>query len=150
VYCDKIGGVMDLTQESKILDLFYEALLKDLKSLNHDFEVLLNSSALRVVANLSTRLFQKRATLIIDSFSNILKVYEEIFEELVLENTKLSTIEGKVILEEKNKKFFNDLNTIIKLLNVKAQVINEDLKEYNLKIDSDTQIKLNEIHYYCI
>ena len=131
--------------KSKLLDQFYQLLIRDLEQIDKDFEVLLNSKALRIVASLSTRLFQKHADRVITAFSNVMEIYQEEYESIILEVFSPLSLTDKNLLQEKQKAYLESLTQVLMRLNVKAEILIEDLKASNLHLDSETQNKLEEI-----
>ena len=131
--------------KSKLLDQFYQLLIRDLEQIDKDFEVLLNSKALRIVASLSTRLFQKHADRVITAFSNVMEIYQEEYESIILEVFSPLSLTDKNLLQEKQKAYLESLTQVLMRLNVKAEILIKDLKASNLHLDSETQNKLEEI-----
>lgn len=136
---------LSMQEKSELLDKFYQSLITSLESIDRDFEVLLSSKALKVVANLSNKLFQKQAAIIINAFSDVLDIYQEEYETILLQSIKPSSLENRELLKTKQQSFKVNLNNIVQRLNVKAQILLEDLKISKLTLDEKTQIKLEEI-----
>ena len=75
----------------------------------------------------------------------MLKIYEGEYEQIVLETYSPLTMEGKALLEERKKKYVQSLSLVVQHLNVKAQVLIEDLKASNLTLSPETSAQLEEI-----
>lgn len=122
-----------------------QSFLQELDLIDKDFEELLSSSGLKIVAALSTKFFQKRAAGIISAFENVLEIYSEEYERLLLLHYTLMNIEERKNLASLQLKFKQDLKQSLQRLNAKAQVCRENLKENNLELDASTLQKLHTI-----
>jgi hypothetical protein len=134
-----------LPSKLETFQVFFKSFIKALELIDGDFEILLSSAGLKVVAGLSTKFFQKRAVPIISAFSDVLEIYQEEYERLLLQHYKPMSAEERELLKENQKKFRADLTTMLQRLNVKAQVLNEELKESRLQLEPETQSKLDEV-----
>ena len=78
--------------------------------------------------------------------SLVLPPYQEEYERIVLEVFNPKSLTDKTLLDAKKNAYLKSLSTVLARLNVKAQILIEDLKVMHFTLSPEVETKLKEIN----
>jgi hypothetical protein len=124
------------------LEVFFQEFLRGFKNLVEDFAFLADNH--EVIAAVTLRFLEARARDLIDSYDSLLRSSLETFEEIILDENRPVSVEMQEAIPERKKQFKQALTLLVQRLNVKAELLNQDLEDLKSS-QSELKKRLQEI-----